>query len=156
MEADIHNVDTVVLWITTNPEHFGVIVAENMFGDTLSNLGAGVMGKLCFALSASVGSNVACFCLFIEVYRTLLDRIKQIFLLCFITTALLLDHLGFKDVAWQLFESVDQVIRAGKTAPYDLAGSASTHKMTEAVLNSLANSVCRAAVITVDDELLSG
>ncbi len=44
IEADIHNVDAVALWIATKPEQFGVIVAENMFGDILSDLAAGVMG----------------------------------------------------------------------------------------------------------------
>ncbi|GAA4665598.1 hypothetical protein GCM10023262_13250 [Bartonella pachyuromydis] len=55
-------------------------------------------------------------------------------------------------------ESVDQVIRSGKTVTYDLGGLASTRQMAQAVLNSLENpvSVCRAAVITVGDELLSG
>lgn len=44
IEADIHDVDAVALWITTKPEQFGVIVANNMFGDILSNLAAGMMG----------------------------------------------------------------------------------------------------------------
>ncbi|GAA5097863.1 hypothetical protein GCM10023260_08100 [Bartonella acomydis] len=46
IDADIHNVDAVALWIATKPEQFGVIVAENMFGDILSDLFAGVMGGL--------------------------------------------------------------------------------------------------------------
>lgn len=49
IQADILNVDAVSLWMVRRPEEFGVIVAENMFGDILSDLGAGVMGGLGFA-----------------------------------------------------------------------------------------------------------
>ncbi|MBB4076956.1 molybdenum cofactor synthesis domain-containing protein [Bartonella fuyuanensis] len=158
IEADIHNVDAVALWIATKPEQFGVIVAENMFGDILSDLAAGVMGGLGLAPSANVGSKIAYF----EPVHGSAPRIagqnKANPSAMLYTTALLLDHLGFQDAAQQLSESVDQVIRAGKTITYDLGGKASTRQMAEAVLNSLVNpvSVCRAAIITIGDELLSG
>ncbi len=61
IEADIHHVDTVAMWITTKPEQFGVIVAENMFGDILSDLVAGVMGGLALSPQANVGHKIACF-----------------------------------------------------------------------------------------------
>ncbi|VEJ45819.1 isocitrate/isopropylmalate dehydrogenase family protein [Bartonella vinsonii] len=158
IEADIHNVDAVALWIVTKPEQFGVIVAENMFGDILSDLGAGVMGGLGLAPSANVGSKIAYF----EPVHGSAPRIagqnKANPSAMLYTTALLLEHLGFQDAAQQLSESVDQVIRAGKTVTYDLGGLATTRQMAEAVLHSLVNpiSVCRAAIITVGDELLSG
>ncbi|WP_330169138.1 isocitrate/isopropylmalate dehydrogenase family protein [Bartonella grahamii] len=158
IEADIHNVDAVALWIATKPEQFGVIVAENMFGDILSDLAAGVMGGLGLAPSANVGSKIAYF----EPVHGSAPRIagqnKANPSAMLYTTALLLEHLGFKDAALQLSQSVDQVIRAGKTVTYDLGGVASTCQMAEAVRNSLVNpiSVYRAAIITVGDELLSG
>ncbi|UNE54865.1 isocitrate/isopropylmalate dehydrogenase family protein [Bartonella machadoae] len=158
IEADIHNVDAVALWIVTKPEQFGVIVAENMFGDILSGLGAGVMGGLGLAPSANVGSKIAYF----EPVHGSAPRIagqnKANPSAMLYTTALLLDHLGFKEVAQQLSESVDQVIRVGKTVTYDLGGVATTRQMVEAVTNSLVNPIpiCRAAIITVGDELLSG
>ncbi|CAK02239.1 hypothetical protein BT_2082 [Bartonella tribocorum CIP 105476] len=158
IEADIHNVDAVALWIATKPEQFGVIVAENMFGDILSDLAAGVMGGLGLAPSANVGSKIAYF----EPVHGSAPRIagqnKANPSAMFYTTALLLEHLGFQDAAQQLSESVDQVIRAGKTVTYDLGGIASTRQMAEAVCNSLVHplSMYRAAIITVGDELLSG
>ncbi|WP_208442095.1 isocitrate/isopropylmalate dehydrogenase family protein [Bartonella raoultii] len=158
IEADIHNVDAVALWIATKPEQFGVIVAENMFGDILSDLAAGVMGGLGLAPSANVGSEIAYF----EPVHGSAPRIagqnKANPSAMFYTTALLLEHLGFQEEAHQLSQSVDQVIRAGKTVTYDLGGSASTRQMAEAVGNFLTNPVSsyRAAIITVGDELLSG
>ncbi|WP_375696246.1 isocitrate/isopropylmalate family dehydrogenase [Bartonella sp. AP331QHHD] len=158
IEADIQNVDAVALWIVTKPEQFGVIVAENMFGNILSDLGSGIMGGLGLASHVNVGSEIACF----EPVHGSAPRIagqnKANPSAMLYTTALLLEHLGFKDAAKQLSESVDQVIRAGKTVTYDLGGVASTRQMAEAVRNSLMNPVfvCRAAIITVGDELLSG
>ncbi|WP_336294187.1 isocitrate/isopropylmalate family dehydrogenase [Bartonella sp. CB169] len=158
IEAEIHNVNTIALWISTKPERFGVIVAENMFGDILSDLAVGVMGGLGFAPSANVGRKIAYF----EPVHGSAPRItgqnKANPSAMLYTTALLLEHLGFQEVAQQLSESVDQVIRSGKSVTYDLGGLATTRQMAEAVLNSLVNpiSVCRAAVITVGDELLSG
>ncbi|WP_273760495.1 isocitrate/isopropylmalate family dehydrogenase [Bartonella sp. ML70XJBT.G] len=158
MEAEIHDVNTVVLWIATKPERFGVIVADSIFGDILSNCSAGMMGGLELSPSAMVGSDIACFK---PVHGSALhiagqNRANPSAMLY--TTALLLDYLGFRDAARQLSENVDQVIRAGKIVTYDLGGEASTRQMAQAVLNSLENpvSLCRAAVITVGDELLSG
>ncbi len=76
----------------------------------------------------------------------------------FYTAALLLEHLGFYEEAQQLSQSVDQVIRRGKTLPYDLGGDASPRHMAEAVGNLPTNpaSLYRTAIITVGDELLSG
>ncbi|WP_208442103.1 isocitrate/isopropylmalate family dehydrogenase [Bartonella raoultii] len=156
--AEIHDVNTVALWIATKPEHFGVIVAENMFGDILSHLGAGVMGGLELVPSASVGNKVACFKPVHGSTAHIAGQNKANPSAMLYTTALLLEFLGFQEAAGQLSKSVDQVIRAGKTLTYDLGGGASTQQMAKAVLNSLGNSVsvCRAAVITVGDELLSG
>lgn len=61
IRADIHNVDAIALWLVRKPHEFGVIVAENMFGDILSDLAAGVMGGLGLAPSANIGSEVAYF-----------------------------------------------------------------------------------------------
>ncbi|WP_375673703.1 isocitrate/isopropylmalate family dehydrogenase [Bartonella sp. TS82HLJMH] len=158
IEADIHNVDAVALWIATKPEQFGVIVAENMFGNILSDLGSGVMGGFGLAPSANVGSEIAYFEPVHGSAPGIAGQNKANPSAMLYTTALLLEHLGFKDEAKQLSESVDQVIRAGKTVSYDLGGVASTRQMAEAVRNSLVNpvSVCHAAIITVGDELLSG
>lgn len=158
MEAEIHDVNTVALWIAKRPERFGVIVAENMFGDILSDLSAGVMGGLELSSSAMVGSRVACFKPVHGSAPHIAGQNKANPSAMLYTTALLLDNLGFQDAARQLSESVDQVIRSGKTVTYDLGGLASTRQMAQAVLNSLENpvAVCRAAVITVGDELLSG
>ena len=55
------NIDAQMMWLTKNPEDYGVIVAGNMFGDIVSDGFAGLIGGLGFACSANLGENVAVF-----------------------------------------------------------------------------------------------
>ena len=55
------NIDAQMMWLTKNPEDYGVLVASNMFGDILSDGFAGLVGGLGFAASANIGREVAVF-----------------------------------------------------------------------------------------------
>ncbi|MEJ2738662.1 MAG: isocitrate/isopropylmalate family dehydrogenase [Dehalococcoidia bacterium] len=55
------NIDAQMMWLTKNPETYGVIVAGNMFGDIVSDGFAGLVGGLGFACSANIGEKVAVF-----------------------------------------------------------------------------------------------
>lgn len=59
--ADIQNVNAVALRLVLKPDEYGVIVAENMFGDILSDLAAGMMGGLGLAPSANVEIHIPYF-----------------------------------------------------------------------------------------------
>jgi len=50
-----------MMWLTKNPEDYGVLVASNMFGDIISDGFAGLVGGLGFAASANIGREVAVF-----------------------------------------------------------------------------------------------
>ena len=60
-EVDYAYVDAMALWMIQKPWMFDVLVTENMFGDILSDLGAGLMGGLGVAPSADIGDNHAVF-----------------------------------------------------------------------------------------------
>ena len=55
------NIDAQMMWLTKNPEDYGVLVASNMFGDIISDGFAGLVGGLGFAASANIGREVAVF-----------------------------------------------------------------------------------------------
>ena len=55
------NIDAQMMWLTKNPEDYGVIVAGNMFGDIISDGFAGLVGGLGFAASANIGAEVGVF-----------------------------------------------------------------------------------------------
>ncbi|KIT16165.1 isocitrate/isopropylmalate dehydrogenase family protein [Jannaschia aquimarina] len=61
LSADHAYVDAMALWMVTRPEAWDVMVTENMFGDILSDLGAGLMGGLGMAPSADIGDDHALF-----------------------------------------------------------------------------------------------
>ncbi|WP_274720169.1 isocitrate/isopropylmalate dehydrogenase family protein [Xenorhabdus bovienii] len=158
IKADIHNVDAVALWLVKKPHEFGVIVAENMFGDILSDLAAGVMGGLGLAPSANIGSDIAYFEPVHGSAPGMAGKNKANPAAMFYTIALLLEHLGFADAAQQINCAVDNVICEGRTVTYDLGGSATTQQMAEAIINTLSKKYTSysASVITVGDDLLSG
>ncbi|MEO1688471.1 MAG: isocitrate/isopropylmalate family dehydrogenase, partial [Pseudomonadota bacterium] len=61
LTADAGYVDAVALWMVQSPQRFDVAITENMFGDILSDLGAGLMGGLGVAPSADIGDDHAVF-----------------------------------------------------------------------------------------------
>lgn len=156
--ADIHNVDAIALWLVRKPHEFGVIVAENMFGDFLSDLAAGVMGGLGLAPSANIGSNVAYFEPVHGSAPGMAGQGRANPCAMFYTIALMLEYLGFEPQAERLERAVDRVVRDGKIATYDLGGTASTREMARAVIRELAMPTVSktASIITIGDELLSG
>lgn len=61
ISADSAYVDAMAMWMVQKPWEFDVLVTENMFGDILSDLGAGIMGTLGLAPSADIGDDAAVF-----------------------------------------------------------------------------------------------
>jgi isocitrate/isopropylmalate dehydrogenase len=135
IKADILNVDAIALWMIRRPEEFGVIVAENMFGDILSDLGAGVMGGLGFASSANIGLNG---CYFEPVHGSA-PRIGKNLAnpsAMFLTVGLMLEHFGHQDKAANILKAVKKVVKTGKYLTYDLGGRHSTFEMARAIIDS--------------------
>lgn len=157
IQADILNVDAVSLWMVRRPEEFGVIVAENMFGDILSDLGAGVMGGLGFAPSANLGENGAYF----EPVHGSAPRLamKQANpSAMFLTCSMLLQHLGYQEQAMRIQQAVKQVVKIGKYVTYDLGGNATTSDMATAIIDATMtnNDQKTIAFLATGTELLNG
>ncbi|WP_037958620.1 isocitrate/isopropylmalate family dehydrogenase [Streptomyces violens] len=155
---EVLNVDAVALWMARRPERFGVIVAENMFGDILSDLGGGVMGGLGLSPSANIGEHGNYFEPVHGSAPAMAGRQRANPTAAFLTIGLMLEHLGFRDAAGSIQDAVRHVTRRRDRVTYDLGGSATTAEAAAAVLDA-----CRdvphtptAAVVTIGDELLRG
>ncbi len=138
IKADILNVDAVALWMIRRPADFGVIAAENMFGDILSDVAAGIMGGLGLASSANIGEKG---CYFEPVHGSA-PKIKANHAnpgAMFLTIALLLSHFGYLKEAEKIKQALTKVLQAKNTVTYDLGGSASTKEMAEAILHAVEN-----------------
>jgi 3-isopropylmalate dehydrogenase len=141
------NVDAQTMWLTKNPEDYGVIVASNLFGDVISDAFAGLVGGLGFAASGNIGDEVAVFepthgsaPKYAELDPPIVNPIAMI-----LSAAMLLDHIGENDKADRIRRAISDVVAEGKVRTYDMLrmsgsaqcigqGAASTVEMTDAIL----------------------
>lgn len=133
--SEILNVDAVGLWMVRRPEKFGVIVAENMFGDILSDVGAGVMGGLGFAPSANHGNKFAYF----EPVHGSAPSVRPNTAnpsAMFLTVKLLLEHHGYFKEALHVLTAVKEVFNKQKLVTYDQGGKASTQEVAQAIIHA--------------------
>lgn len=138
LKMDILNVDAVALGMIRRPQDFGVIVAENMFGDILSDVGAGIMGGLGLAPSANLGVKG---CYFEPVHGSApkINANQANPGAMFLTIALLLEHFGYAKEAQKINQALTQVVQEEKFVTYDLGGKASTTEMARAILGAVKN-----------------
>jgi 3-isopropylmalate dehydrogenase len=133
--ADEANIDAICMWMFKNPQDYSVIVAENMFGDIVSDLCAGLVGGLGFAPSANLGDTYAVFEPTHGSAPKYAGQYKVNPHAMLLTAKMMLDWLGAgnggggqreKDMANRLEAAVARVIKEGKVRTYDMGGKAST------------------------------
>ncbi len=144
------NIDAQMMWLTKNPEDYGVIVAGNMFGDIISDGFAGLVGGLGFAASANIGREVGVFepthgsaPKYAELDPSIVNPIAMI-----LSAVMMLDWLGETEIAERVRGAVAEVIAGGTVRTYDMLklrggpeavaqGAATTTEMTDAVIEAL-------------------
>jgi 3-isopropylmalate dehydrogenase len=144
------NIDAQMMWLTKNPENYGVIVAGNLFGDVASDAFAGLVGGLGFACSGNIGDEVAVFepthgsaPKYAELDPPIVNPIAMI-----LTGAMLLDHIDESIKAGRVRKAVAAVVAEGKVRSYDMMritgnagvfekGAATTSAVTDAILAKL-------------------
>ncbi|HWR16006.1 MAG TPA: isocitrate/isopropylmalate family dehydrogenase [Terriglobales bacterium] len=144
------NIDAQCMWLTKNPEDYGVIVASNLFGDVISDAFAGLIGGLGFAASGNIGQEVAVFepthgsaPKYAELNPPIVNPIAMI-----LSAAMMLDHVGETAKAGMIRTAIAGVVAEGKVRTYDMMripggaksisqGAASTTQMTDAILHEL-------------------
>jgi len=131
------NIDAQCMWLVKNPGDYDVIVAENMFGDILSDLCAQLVGGLGFACAGNIGDNYAVF----EPTHGSAPKYTGMYKVNPIATILsakmMLDWLGETDKAKRIEDAIAAVIAEGKVRTYDMGGSAKTLEMANAVVAKL-------------------
>ena len=142
--ADHAYVDATALWMVQKPWDFDVMVTENMFGDILSDLGAGLMGGLGLAPSADIGLAHAVFQPCHGSAPDIAGKGVANPLAMILSAAMMLDWLGLKHNnaamvhdGQRLREAVEGVIASGDILTRDLGGTASTDITAKAVQTAL-------------------
>jgi 3-isopropylmalate dehydrogenase len=144
------NIDAQMMWLTKNPEEYGVIVAGNMFGDIVSDGFAGLIGGLGFACSANLGEGVAVFepthgsaPKYAGYPVSIVNPIAMIESAC-----MMLDHIEETRIASRIRDAIARVVQEGRVRTYDMMkmqgspevisnGAASTHQMADAIISNL-------------------
>ena len=144
------NIDAQMMWLTKNPETYGVLVSGNMFGDIVSDGFAGLVGGLGFACSANVGEEVAIFepthgsaPKYAEYETPIVNPIAMILSAC-----MMLDHIGETEKTSRIRQAIAGVVEEGKVRAYDMMklrgsqdvidqGAASTEQMTDEIIKNL-------------------
>jgi len=146
------NIDAQMMWLTKNPETYGVIVAGNMFGDIVSDGFAGLIGGLGFACSAQVNpeSGIGVFepthgsaPKYADYETSIVNPIAMVESAC-----MMLDFIDEQKIAKKIRKAVAEVVAEGKVKTYDMAkmagranviekGAASTKEMADAIIAKL-------------------
>jgi len=128
------NIDAQCMWLVKNPDQYEVLVAENMFGDILSDLAAQLIGGLGFACSANMGDDYGVF----EPTHGSAPKYHGIYkvnpMAMILTVKMMLDWRGEKAMADKLENTVMEVIAEGKVKTYDMGGSDSSLDVTNAII----------------------
>ncbi len=146
------NIDAQMMWLTKNPENYGVIVAGNMFGDIVSDGFAGLIGGLGFACSAQFNpdSGIGVFepthgsaPKYADYPVSIVNPIAMVESAC-----MMLDFINENDIAAKIRKAVAEVVSEGKVRTYDMMkmpgrpdvvekGAASTQQMADAIIAKL-------------------
>ena len=142
---DYAYVDATALDMVRRPWTFDVMVTENMFGDILSDLGAGLMGGMGMAPSADIGDNHAVFQPCHGTAPDIVGQGKANPTAMFMSAAMMLDWLGDRhgerslNTAARLIEaSVSKAYLDHKLKPFEQGGPAGTKAIVQAVMTAVA------------------
>jgi tartrate dehydrogenase/decarboxylase/D-malate dehydrogenase len=137
--TDQYHVDGLSIQLVLNPDRFDVIVASNLFGDILSDLGPATAGTIGIAASGNINPERLYPSIFEPVHGSAPDIAgKKIAnpLATVWTAALMLEHLGHPKAAADIMRAIEQVILDGPHTP-DMKGKASTSQVGAAVAEAI-------------------
>jgi 3-isopropylmalate dehydrogenase len=144
IEAEHCYVDAMALNLVRQPWAYDVLVTENMFGDILSDLGAGLMGGMGMAPSADIGESHAVFQPCHGSAPDIAGQGKANPTAMLLSAAMMLEWLGERhDVAAcrqagrTLSQAVTAAFATGALRPFELGGRDGTAEITDAVLSAL-------------------
>jgi len=140
VRVDKYHIDILTANFVLHPDWFDVVVASNLFGDILSDLGPACTGTIGIAPSANINPEGLFPSLFEPVHGSAPDiagkgvanPIGQIW-----CGAMMLEHLGYKAAGDAVLDAIERTLAAGEHLTRDLGGSASTEQLGMAIAAAL-------------------
>jgi tartrate dehydrogenase/decarboxylase/D-malate dehydrogenase len=140
VRVDQFHIDILTAHFVQHPDWFDVVVASNLFGDILSDLGPAIAGGIGLAPSANINPEREFPSMFEPVHgsapdiagRGVANPVAQIW-----SGAMMLEHLGEREAADEILRAITSVLGEGRVLTRDLGGSAGTAEMAGAVVAAL-------------------
>jgi len=131
-----YHIDILTAHFVQHPDWFDVVVASNLFGDILSDLGPAIAGSIGIAPGGNINPEKEYPSMFEPVHgsapdiagKGIANPVAQIW-----TGAMMLEHLGHADAANAVVSAIERVVKDGSVKTRDLGGKASTVEMGAAV-----------------------
>lgn len=139
IETASYHIDALAAFFVTRPQIFDVIVASNLFGDILTDIGGAIMGSIGIAPAANINTKGNYPSMFEPVHgsapdiygKGIANPIGQIW-----TAKMMLDHFGEEELGAKLLDAIEGVITQGVVTK-DIGGQATTKEVTEAICGAL-------------------
>jgi isocitrate dehydrogenase (NAD+) len=137
IEANDLIVDNACMQLVTNPNQFDVLLLENLYGDIISDLGAGLVGGLGVAPGANIGEEIAVFEAVHGAAPSIAGRGIANPTALLLSAVLMLKHLNEREKAQRIQAALEKVLAEGKILTRDLGGRATTLEFTDAIIRAL-------------------
>ncbi len=139
---DKYHIDILTAHFVQHPDWFDVVVASNLFGDILSDLGPACTGTIGIAPSGNINPERRFPSLFEPVHgsapdiagQRIANPVGQIW-----SASMMLDHLGETRAAAMVLKAIEDVLAQPKYRTRDLGGAASTQECGKAIVDALDN-----------------
>ncbi len=138
IETEFTLVDAITMWFVRKPQWFRVVVAPNMFGDIITDLGAMIQGGLGIAAGGNI--NPEGISMFEPIHGSApkyKDKSVANPTATILAGAMMLDFLRETEVAKAIEEAVEKVLSEGKVRSHDLGGNSSTIEVGDEIVKKL-------------------
>ncbi|MEI4470108.1 tartrate dehydrogenase [Frigidibacter sp. MR17.24] len=138
--VDKYHIDILTAFFVLHPDRFDVVVASNLFGDILSDLGPACTGTIGIAPSGNINPERRFPSLFEPVHgsapdiagKGIANPVGQVW-----AGAMMLDHLGHPEAAAAILRAIEEVLASPAHRTADLGGSADTETCGKAIADAL-------------------
>lgn len=141
IETESRHIDALSAFFVTRPHEFDVIVASNLFGDILTDIGAAIMGSIGIAPAANINVNGKYPSMFEPVHgsapdivgKGIANPVGQLW-----TASMMLDHLGYGELGGILLQAIELTLEKGIKTP-DIGGTNKMDDVVSEIINQLKN-----------------
>ncbi|UCB44807.1 MAG: 3-isopropylmalate dehydrogenase [Spirochaetota bacterium] len=140
IKKDFALVDALTMWFVKNPEYFDVVVASNLFGDIITDLGAMLQGGMGFAAGGNINPDKVYPSMFEPIHGSAPKYAGKNVINPFASIEamrMLLDHIGLQESAQRVQKAIQSILSEEKVKTRDMGGNSKTSEVGDAIVSHL-------------------